>query len=66
MLLNFIATCYVELTVLFNYIIRDTQLTLFALISDINPSIQNSLFVDNTAKDDRLTAACYINAVHYY
>jgi hypothetical protein len=51
---------------LINYIIRDTQLTLFAIISDIHSGIQISVFVDNTAVVDRLTAAYYSNAVHYY
>jgi hypothetical protein len=51
---------------LINCIIRDAQPTLFAIIYDIHPGIQNSVFVDNTAEFDRLTAACYKNAVHYY
>jgi len=39
---------------------------LFSIISDIHPSIQKFVFVDNTEEGDRLTAACYRNAFNYY
>jgi hypothetical protein len=63
---NFVARYNAGIIMLINYIIRNTYLILYAIISHIEAGTQNTVFVDIKAEADELTAAYYKNAVNCF